>query len=153
MSNKKRIPDLVIEDAFIIPGLRNFSGREQKFSPAGERTFAIAITAEDAVQLSDAGWNIKTLKARTEDEDDVHFLSVKVSFAVIPPQIFLITDGGHVPLTEENINLLDTANISQADAVINPYYWNLNGKEGYKAYLKKLYVTIEEDRFMAKYGF
>lgn len=154
MSNKsKRIPDLEIENGFIVPGLRNFSGKPTKFSSNGERTFAVSVTAEDAEELSKIGWNIKTLRPREEGDDPLYFLSVKVSFDIIPPKVVLVSDNGPVPLTEESINLLDNADIIQADMIINPYYWCLNGKEGYKAYLKTLYVTIQEDRFMKKYGY
>lgn len=154
MANKsKRIPDLEIENGFIIPGLRNFSGKPTKFTSNGERTFAVSVTAADAEELAAIGWNVKTLKPREEGDEPVHFLSVKVSFDIIPPKIFMVTDNGPVSITEEYVSLLDNADILQADMVINPYYWCLNGREGYKAYLKALYVTIQEDRFMKKYGF
>lgn len=152
-TNKKRIPDLEIENGFIIPGLRNFSGKPTKFSANGERTFAVSVTAEDAEELSASGWNVKILKPREEGDEPIYFLSVKVSFDIIPPKIILVTDGGPVPITEESVGLLDNADIVQADMIINPYHWCLNGKEGYKAYLKALYVTIQEDRFMKKYGY
>lgn len=151
MANKRK-PDLEIENAQII--LRNFAGRAQKFTPAGERSFGIVVSRKDAEQLALEGWNVKTLKPRSDEEVESYFLPVKVSFAIIPPTILLVSDDTQpVRLTEETVDLLDTADILQADAVINPYYWNVSGKEGYKAYLKALYVTIQEDRFAKKYRF
>ena len=151
MSN--RLPLLEIEDARLL--FPNFSGKEKTYNRKGDRNFCVAIEDEKMAQkLIADGWNVRVLQPRDEDELPLHYLQVAVRFDNFPPNIFLVNKRGKpIRLDEESVDALDNADILSADLLINPSHWETkDGKSGIKAYLRTMYVVIQEDRFAAKYA-
>lgn len=124
---------------------RNFSGKEGKFNPAGNRNFCVLLPPDIADRLQKDGWNVRWLNPREEGDDPQAYIQVAVSYKYRPPKIWLVTTHGKTKLEEDGIDILDWAEIANADVRIRPREYDVNGKSGIKAYCDSLFVTIVED--------
>ena len=141
---------LIIKNAKI--RFRNFSGRPDEFTREGDRSFALVIDDENlANKLKEDGWNVRMRMPKNDGEDPWYHLKVKVKFGDFPPKIIEVTSRNRVPLNEETVGILDSAELKRVDVEISPYHWEVGGRSGITAYLKTMYATIEEDPFAAEY--
>lgn len=140
---------IAIEDAQI--KFPNFAGKEGRFNPAGRRNFCVCLDPEIVDDLIKDGWNVRWLEPRNEGDERVPYIQVAVRFDNRPPKIIMISSNGKTAITEESVNILDFADLKSVDLIINGSSWSVNGKTGKKAYLKSMYVTIQEDEFEHKY--
>ncbi len=154
---KKVNPDasnFKVEGATLI--FRNFSGEATNYNRKGDQNFSVLLSEDDAQMLLKDGWNVKRLKPREDDPEHYEqpYLQVKVNYeGKYPPIVVLITSSGKLRLTEDTVNQLDWTRIANADLIITPYYYNSpTYGEGLSAYLKTLYVTVQEDELDKKYA-
>lgn len=140
----------MIENAHIFR--RNFTGREGMYNQAGQRNFLVSLDEKTAKEMAKDGWNVKFPEARDEEEDARDpYIQVNVGYKIRPPRIIMITSTGRVIMTEENVEALDWVDIAMADLIFTASEWSVNGKSGIKAWLKSLFITIEEDELERKY--
>jgi hypothetical protein len=145
---------VLMENVRII--FRNFTGKEGPYNREGDRDFSVLLTPELADQLLRDGWNVKTTRERELDEGEITggdpILPVKVSYKGRPPTVVMVSSRGRTNLGESEIDMLDYADIQNVDLIVRPFDWSVNGKTGRKAYLKSIYVTINEDELDLKYA-
>lgn len=144
----------LIEDAQII--FRNFEGKEGKYNRKGDRNFTVILDEVVAQQMEKDGWNVKYLNPREEDAAEgalpKPIIQVAVNFENRPPQITMITSVGRNRIHEDSVDVLDFADIRTVDLLARGFDWDVNGKSGTKAYLKTMFVTMEEDELERKYA-
>lgn len=135
---------------------RNFSGKEGMYNREGDRNFTALLNDEQTQRLINGGWNVKMLAPRPVDEGDEEIdrpsIPITVNFDGRPPKIVMITSAGRINLNPDTVGSLDYADILNVDLIIRAYDWTFNDKSGRKAYLKSMFVTIDEDELERKYS-
>lgn len=135
----------------------NFRGEETEYNKIGAREFNVILPDDMAEELLDRGWNIKRTKEREEGDPQEYYLPVRINFdSYMPPRVWLINadNGKRTMLDEETIGQLDTLSsteITKVNVAVNPSRYNVNGREGIKAYCQNLMVYFLPDPFEAEY--
>lgn len=159
MSEQKKITsNISLSDARLI--FRNFQGKATTYNNEGNRNFGVILPDDLAEKLKDDGWKVRYLRPREDEDEPTPWLSVKVKFDPYPPIAVLITSRGKKKLHEDTIEQLDWSRIKTCDLIIRPYNYpevtdkngNIIRAAGVAAYLKAIYVTIDEDEFERKYA-
>lgn len=140
-----------IDNAQLI--FRNFVGKAGVFNKEGSKNFAVILDDENAIKMLEDGWNVKYLDAREEGDTPTPYISVAVRFDNYPPRVVMITSNGRTTLTNDTIECLDSMELKVVDIIINASNWSMpDGKSGIKAYLKTMFVTVNEDPLELRYG-
>ena len=160
MANPKAPTEAVVMEGVKII-FRNFVGRPTPFNQEGDRNFGVLLSDEMAEIMNADGWNVKMLEPRPEQaaEGEVAkpFLPCFLKYQgrngpVRPPLVVCIGTNKRTHLTEDDIEMLDYADIINVDLIVRPFAWEMNNKFGIKAMVKSMFVTIEEDYLERKYS-
>lgn len=141
---------LTIEGAQIL--FRNFAGAERPMNDEGKRNFCLLLAENVAAALDQDGWNIKRLRPRDDEEIGTPFVKVTVKFGSRPPRIVLLSSKGRQVLEEDMAMLADWVDVKHVDVTIRPYSWEVRGEKGVSAYLKTIYIIVNEDPLDLKYS-
>lgn len=153
-NNRNNPSDLMIEDAKIL--FTNFAGSPTRYnSEGGKREFSVALPLNLVEDLERDGWNVKFRKnADGEFDPERPYLGVKVSYKFKAPAIWLVAAGRKQLMTEDTVGTLDNITIKTADVVIHPSVYDVRGQQGISAYVKELYVVMDDESasFASKYA-
>lgn len=157
MPQKDDAPRLKVDDAVF--NFRNFSGRNSRFASADvRRNFGVVLDPELAAQLAADGWAVKYPKPgdelRADGEEKAPYLVVHLGYKIRAPRVVMELSGGRIELGEDQVEVLDWADIAQCRFICTLRTWHMDetGASGNKAWLKTMVVHIEEDELEVEYG-
>ena len=139
---------------------RNMQGAATDYTPAGTRTFAIAISDELSDELEEEGWTCITHKPRSSKDPDSPIIArfkIKMNFdSQNPPRVYVASRDGK-RRTQVDSSWLDDQNIDRrgiewCDIEVNPYNRTVNGKDWCSAYLSEITIKLKEGAFDYKYA-
>ena len=143
----------------------NFKGdpAKDKFGDARRKCNIIIPDPEQAKEMLEKGFRVKTTKPGTDDDPD-DFVPTNFVQAVLkyrdrygkelkhPPKVYLVNaDDEAVPLDEESVGVLDSIRASNVNVVLNA--WETDDGS-YSLYIRTMYVEqdFDDDPYAARYA-
>ncbi len=139
---------------------RNMQGVPDDYTPAGKRSFSIAISDELSDELENEGWTCITHKPRSSKDPDSPIIArfkIKMNFDTpYPPKVYVASrDGKRRTLVDSSWlddQNIDRRDIEWCDIEVNPYNRNAKGKDWCSAYLSEITFKLKEGPFDYKYS-
>ena len=156
MANEKKL--ISIEDTkFIFK--TNFAGDPEQDSYGSDKRKGNIIIPDEqmALDLRDAGFNVKQTKPKDPDDDNFiprYFVSITANYeSDWPPKIYLVSGKANpVLLDETSVGIIDKVYVTNVNVILNTYC-NPRTKKC-SLYIKTMYVEqdIESDPFASRYA-
>lgn len=129
---------------------KNFAGRKDKFNEEGRRHVSIVLSEQQADELAEQGYNVKSRPPRQEGDDTLYHLKLNVKFdtAGRPPRVVMVTKKKQTRLDEDIVDLLDDLYIERANVRFRAWEYE-PGKRS--AYLQTLFAVVQEDTLGAEF--
>ena len=136
----------------------NFSGdpNKDKYKSTTRRGNLIIPNAQQALEMADAGYNIKQTNPREGEEEGfvpTYFTPIIIGYANPrrQPRVYLVTNGTPTELDEETVGMIDDVYVENVNATLNPRY--NPDRDSWTLYVAQLYVeqTVEEDPWADRY--
>lgn len=139
--------DITLENVWIM--FPNFGGRVTDHNKLGSREFSVKLDPAVGTELASQGLNVKF--PSEEQPNGKVFLPVTLSNGpTVQPwiKVVLVNDGVGTILDvndPEQLAMLDTiAPGARANLILSPYHWTVGTNSGIKAYVKKLYIYLDD---------
>lgn len=136
----------------------NFSGdpARDSFGSDARKANIIIPTREQAMELLEAGFNVKETKPKPGSEEDfvpTYFVSVSINYDTKwPPNIYLVSGNAEPKLLNANtVGNIDSCRVKNVNVVLNPYYNQRTRRNS--LYVRTMYVEqdLETDPYASRY--
>lgn len=156
-AGRERLRETVtLRDCQII--FRNFTGKKGPYNEEGDRSFAVLLDEGLGSELSERGLNVKPLRRRDEDDDQMYYLPVAVSYKIRPPRVYMVTgDGERVALRkqampEDLVHMMDLLDLGACHMVLSISNYDVRGTKGKKCYLQSFFGHVMLDELEQEYA-
>lgn len=123
---------------------RNFRGVAKPDNRQSGRYFQLRLNDDEAKTMYDEGWNVKTMRGTKKDRQSSSLLVCIISGKTLPDiTVWHRVGEGKRQIGLDELGMLDTIDIGDADVVLSPVPWAAGSTRGIKAYLKKLDIYKE----------
>lgn len=147
---------VTIRDAQII--FRNFTGKPGPYNEEGERSFAVLLDEALGDELAKRGLNIKPLRKKEDEDDQMFYLPVAVSYKIRPPRVYMVTgDGDRIPLRKQMmpqdlVHMMDELDLGASHMVLSVSKYEVRGTKGKKCYLQSFFGHVMLDELEQEYA-
>ena len=157
-SRNGRPGNLTIENAKFF-GRPNFAGEMNQFKDSRPQ-FTVVIPNENADELRNLGWNVKTLMPKPDMEDQEPLSILRIMVDLKPgeqhegPRVMVIQGDQREMLTAETAGILDRSRVLQLDVECRGWEYDREAAPGALSARAVAVVAVLEDNMLArKYGF
>ena len=137
----------------------NFAGdpNRDKYKSTTRRGNLIIPTEEQAIEMQEAGYRVKTTIPREGEEEGfvpTYFVPIIIGYAhpKRKPRIFLVTNGVPNELDEEQVHMLDEVYVLNVNATLHPNY--NPERDTWTLYVQTMYVEqdVADDPWASRYN-
>lgn len=147
------IPDAELADVVVKWSWSHFDGREDVYNTPGDHNFTISLPEDIAKEMASQGWNVREREGREEGDPPEWTLECKISDKFGVPPIFFIKRGRKFRIEAlEELREVRRDSCSKLNVILQPSPWTNGMRSGITAYVKEMYVEINESRFAAEYA-
>lgn len=137
----------------------NFAGdpAKDKFHSSTRRGNLIIPNEELALEMADAGYNIKQTNPREGEEEGfvpTYFVPIIIGYnhPRKKPKVYLVTNGVPTELDEDTVGMIDDVYVTNVNATLNPRY--SQDRDSWTLYVSQLYVEqdVDDDPWAERYN-